>query len=66
MISAASSENLKECLRTDSEFWRFWLGSGDLDQGAVAEQCGGTFMDLRKAFFLLTAAESPLVAKVRN
>ncbi|XP_054860654.1 nucleoside diphosphate-linked moiety X motif 13 isoform X3 [Amphiprion ocellaris] len=37
--------------------------SGQLDQAAVEEQCGGTFVDLRKAFFLLKGAEAPLVAK---
>lgn len=39
---------------------------GELDQAAVEEECGGKFIDLRKAFFLLTGAEAPLVAKVGN
>ncbi|XP_041829935.1 NAD(P)H pyrophosphatase NUDT13, mitochondrial-like [Melanotaenia boesemani] len=42
---------------------QFCLDVGELDQACVAEACRGTFMDLRKAFFLLPAAESPLVAK---
>uniref|UniRef100_A0A3B4ZLY5 NAD(+) diphosphatase n=1 Tax=Stegastes partitus TaxID=144197 RepID=A0A3B4ZLY5_9TELE len=42
---------------------QFCLDVGELDQAAVEEQCGGTFVDLRKAFFLLTSAEAPLVAK---
>uniref|UniRef100_A0A3P8SI76 NAD(+) diphosphatase n=1 Tax=Amphiprion percula TaxID=161767 RepID=A0A3P8SI76_AMPPE len=41
----------------------FCLDVGQLDQAAVEEQCGGTFVDLRKAFFLLKGAEAPLVAK---
>ncbi|XP_068585306.1 NAD(P)H pyrophosphatase NUDT13, mitochondrial isoform X3 [Cebidichthys violaceus] len=36
---------------------------GELDQASVEELCGGTFINLRKAFFLLTGAEAPLVAK---
>lgn len=39
---------------------------GDLDQAAVEEVCEGNFIDLRKAFFLLTGSEAPLVAKVGN
>lgn len=42
---------------------QFCLDVGDLDQTAVEEECGGTFIDLRKAFFLLTGPEAPLVAK---
>ncbi|XP_067432442.1 nucleoside diphosphate-linked moiety X motif 13 [Thunnus thynnus] len=38
-------------------------GSEPLDQAAVEEVCEGNFIDLRKAFFLLTGAEAPLVAK---
>ena len=52
-----------------SNVMMFWsvLGSvGDLDQGTVEEVCEGKFIDLRKAFFLLTGAEAPLVAKVGN
>ncbi|KAM6897542.1 NAD(P)H pyrophosphatase NUDT13, mitochondrial [Xenentodon cancila] len=44
---------------------QFCLDVGEVDQAAVAEECGGTFMDLRKAFFLLTDAESSLVAKAQ-
>lgn len=42
---------------------QFCLDVGDLDQAAVEEVCEGNFIDLRKAFFLLTGAEAPLVAK---
>ncbi|XP_051795009.1 NAD(P)H pyrophosphatase NUDT13, mitochondrial [Acanthochromis polyacanthus] len=42
---------------------QFCLDVGELDQAAVEERCGGTFVDLRKAFFLLKGAEAPLVAK---
>lgn len=38
--------------------------AGELDQAAVEEMCEGNFIDLRKAFFLLSGAEAPLVAKV--
>ncbi|KAM7374586.1 hypothetical protein PAMP_007233 [Pampus punctatissimus] len=42
---------------------QFCLDVGDLDQAAVEAVCEGNFIDLRKAFFLLTGAEAPLVAK---
>ncbi|XP_068585301.1 NAD(P)H pyrophosphatase NUDT13, mitochondrial isoform X1 [Cebidichthys violaceus] len=42
---------------------QFCLDVGELDQASVEELCGGTFINLRKAFFLLTGAEAPLVAK---
>ncbi|KAM7398269.1 hypothetical protein PAMA_006260 [Pampus argenteus] len=42
---------------------QFCLDVGDLDQAAVEAVCEGKFIDLRKAFFLLTGAEAPLVAK---
>lgn len=42
---------------------QFCLEVGELDQAAVEEECEGTFIDLRKAFFLLAGAEAPLVAK---
>lgn len=42
------------------------LCSGELDQAAVEEASQGTFIDLRKAFFLLPAAEAPLVSKVSD
>lgn len=42
---------------------QFCLDVGDLDQAAVEGRCGGTFVDLRKAFFLLRGSEAPLVAK---
>ncbi|XP_054622950.1 nucleoside diphosphate-linked moiety X motif 13 isoform X3 [Dunckerocampus dactyliophorus] len=37
--------------------------SGQLDRAAVENLCEGTFVDLNKAFFLLSGAEAPLVAK---
>ncbi|XP_040885577.1 nucleoside diphosphate-linked moiety X motif 13 isoform X1 [Toxotes jaculatrix] len=42
---------------------QFCLDIGELDQAAAEEECKGNFVDLRKAFFLLTGAEGPLVAK---
>lgn len=42
---------------------QFCLDVGELDQAAVEKACGGNFIELRKAFFLLTGAEAPLVAK---
>ncbi|XP_005471553.2 NAD(P)H pyrophosphatase NUDT13, mitochondrial isoform X2 [Oreochromis niloticus] len=42
---------------------QFCLDVGELDQAAVEEASQGTFIDLRKAFFLLPAAEAPLVSK---
>ena len=47
-------------------FWSVSGTAGELDQAAVEEECKGNFVDLRKSFFLLTGAEAPLVAKVRN
>lgn len=41
----------------------FSLDTGDLDQCTVEELCGGTFIDLRKAFFLLRGPDAPLVAR---
>ena len=38
--------------------------AGELNQRAVEEECGGNFVDLRKAFFTLTGEEAPLVARV--
>ncbi len=40
--------------------------AGDLDQAAVEKVCEGNFVELRKAFFLVTGSEAPLVAKVGN
>ncbi|XP_054455150.1 nucleoside diphosphate-linked moiety X motif 13 isoform X2 [Anoplopoma fimbria] len=42
---------------------QFCLDVGELDQAAVEEECGGTFISLRKSFFLLTGRDAPLVAK---
>ncbi|KAM9336986.1 NAD(P)H pyrophosphatase NUDT13, mitochondrial [Symphorus nematophorus] len=44
---------------------QFCLDVGDLDQAAAEELCEGKFIDLRKAFFLLTGSEAPLVAKAQ-
>ncbi|XP_047464250.1 nucleoside diphosphate-linked moiety X motif 13 [Mugil cephalus] len=48
---------------SDQNQAQFCLDVGELDQAAVEEECEGTFVDLRKAFFLLAGAEAPLVAK---
>ncbi|XP_028264432.1 NAD(P)H pyrophosphatase NUDT13, mitochondrial isoform X2 [Parambassis ranga] len=42
---------------------QFCLDVGELNQAAVEEEFGGTFIDLRKAFLILAGAEVPLVAK---
>ncbi|XP_056285060.1 nucleoside diphosphate-linked moiety X motif 13 isoform X1 [Pseudoliparis swirei] len=42
---------------------QFCLDLGELDQAAVEQECGGRFMNLRKAFFLLPEPAAPLVAK---
>lgn len=47
-------------------FWSVFGAVGELDQAAVEEVCGGNFVQLRKSYFLLTGAEAPLLAKVRN
>ncbi|XP_010753023.2 NAD(P)H pyrophosphatase NUDT13, mitochondrial isoform X2 [Larimichthys crocea] len=44
---------------------QFCLDVGVLDQAAVEDICDGTFIDLRKSFFLLTGLEAPLVAKAQ-
>ncbi|XP_077958836.1 NAD(P)H pyrophosphatase NUDT13, mitochondrial isoform X2 [Gasterosteus aculeatus] len=44
---------------------QFCLDVGELHQAAVEEECGGKFISLKKAFFLLTGPEAPLVAKGR-
>ncbi|CAL8381379.1 unnamed protein product [Gadus morhua 'NCC'] len=41
----------------------FCLDVGELDQQAVEKECGGNFVDLRKAFFTLRGEEAPLVAR---
>lgn len=48
---------------SDQNQAQFCLDVGELNQAAVEEACEGNFIDLRKAFFLLTGAEAPLVAK---
>ncbi|XP_071759091.1 NAD(P)H pyrophosphatase NUDT13, mitochondrial [Centroberyx gerrardi] len=48
---------------TEQNQAQFCLDVGELEQAAVEEECEGNFIDLRKAFFLLTGAEAPLVAK---
>ncbi|XP_062860042.1 nucleoside diphosphate-linked moiety X motif 13 [Trichomycterus rosablanca] len=52
---------LVECSDTNEP--RFCLDLGDLEKVGVEKLCGGNFMDLRKAFFVLTGAEAPLAAK---
>lgn len=47
-------------------FWTVFGGAGDLDQVAVEEACEGTFVDLKKSFFLLRRSEAPLLAKVQS
>ncbi|XP_071317984.1 NAD(P)H pyrophosphatase NUDT13, mitochondrial isoform X2 [Trachinotus anak] len=42
---------------------QFCLDLGELDQAALEEECGGTFVDLRRSFFLLSGADAPVVAK---
>ncbi|XP_038155658.1 nucleoside diphosphate-linked moiety X motif 13 [Cyprinodon tularosa] len=44
---------------------QFCLDVGELDQAAIAEKCKGTFVELRKAFFLLAGADAPVVAKAQ-
>ncbi|XP_011471794.1 nucleoside diphosphate-linked moiety X motif 13 isoform X1 [Oryzias latipes] len=44
---------------------QFCLDVGHLDQAAVAEFCAGTFIDLRKSFFLLPGPAAQLVAKAQ-
>ncbi|KAG1960418.1 nucleoside diphosphate-linked moiety X motif 13 [Pimephales promelas] len=48
---------------TDKSEPQFSLEVGDLDRSALEQECRGKFVDLRKAFFMLTGLESALVAK---
>ncbi|KAJ8404763.1 hypothetical protein AAFF_G00331500 [Aldrovandia affinis] len=48
---------------SESEVAQFSLDVGSLEKAAVEEMCGGVFIDLRKAFFLLKGPDAPLVAK---
>ncbi|KAJ8365595.1 hypothetical protein SKAU_G00144260 [Synaphobranchus kaupii] len=48
---------------SDSDIAQFSLDVGSLEKAAVEEMCGGVFIDLRKAFFLLKGPEAPLVTK---
>ncbi|XP_036377098.1 nucleoside diphosphate-linked moiety X motif 13 [Megalops cyprinoides] len=48
---------------SDDNVPQFSLDVGSLEQAAVEELCGGVFIDLRKAFFLLKGPEAPLVSK---
>ncbi|XP_061666616.1 nucleoside diphosphate-linked moiety X motif 13 isoform X2 [Syngnathoides biaculeatus] len=41
----------------------FCLDVAQLDRESVEKLCEGTFVDLKKSFFLLSGAEAPLVAK---
>lgn len=42
----------------------FSFTTGDLDRSALEQQCGGVFVDLTKAFFMLSGPEAPIVTKV--
>ncbi|XP_056626607.1 nucleoside diphosphate-linked moiety X motif 13 isoform X2 [Triplophysa dalaica] len=42
---------------------QFSLEVGDLDRSALEQQCGGVFVDLTKAFFMLSGPEAPIVTK---
>ncbi|KAL0984156.1 hypothetical protein UPYG_G00137810 [Umbra pygmaea] len=42
---------------------QFCLDVGSIEQSAVENLCGGTFIDLRKAFFLLREPEAPLASR---
>ncbi|KAA0725522.1 Nucleoside diphosphate-linked moiety X motif 13 [Triplophysa tibetana] len=42
---------------------QFSLDVGDLDRSALEQQCEGVFVDLRKAFFMLSGPEAPIVTK---
>ncbi|XP_061562208.1 nucleoside diphosphate-linked moiety X motif 13 isoform X2 [Phycodurus eques] len=48
--------------REDTQAY-FCLDVGQLDRASVEKLCDGTFVDLKKSFFLLSGAEAPLVAK---
>ncbi|XP_030629496.1 NAD(P)H pyrophosphatase NUDT13, mitochondrial isoform X2 [Chanos chanos] len=48
---------------TEENEAQFSLDLGEIEQSEVEQLCGGVFVDLRKAFFLLRAHEAPLVAK---
>ncbi|KAK7134417.1 hypothetical protein R3I93_017737 [Phoxinus phoxinus] len=48
---------------TDKSEPQFSLEVGDLDRSALEQECRGMFVDLRKAFFMITGLESALVAK---
>ncbi|KAL2101731.1 hypothetical protein ACEWY4_003492 [Coilia grayii] len=48
---------------TEKHEAQFSLDVGSLEQSEVERLCGGAFIDLRKAFFLLTGPEVPLVAR---
>ncbi|KAK9965212.1 hypothetical protein ABG768_004313 [Culter alburnus] len=48
---------------TDKGQPQFSLEVGDLDRRALEQECQGLFVDLRRAFFMITGSESALVAK---
>ncbi|XP_035257440.1 nucleoside diphosphate-linked moiety X motif 13 [Anguilla anguilla] len=48
---------------SDNDAAQFSLDVGSLEKAAVEEMCGGVFVDLRKAFFLLKEKDTPLVTK---
>ncbi|XP_076843979.1 NAD(P)H pyrophosphatase NUDT13, mitochondrial [Brachyhypopomus gauderio] len=48
---------------TETSEPEFCLDVGEIDRDGLERLCCGVFVDLRKAFFLLTGPEVPLVAK---
>ncbi|XP_051530507.1 nucleoside diphosphate-linked moiety X motif 13 isoform X1 [Myxocyprinus asiaticus] len=48
---------------TDKGIPQFSLEMGDIDHSVLEQQCGGVFVNLRKAFFMLSGSDAPLVAK---
>ncbi|XP_031423841.1 nucleoside diphosphate-linked moiety X motif 13 [Clupea harengus] len=48
---------------TEEDVAQFSLDVGALDKSEMERLCGGVFIDLRKAFFLLRGTEAPLVAR---
>ncbi|XP_073773756.1 NAD(P)H pyrophosphatase NUDT13, mitochondrial isoform X3 [Danio rerio] len=48
---------------TDKSEPQFSLEVGEVERSALEQECRGTFVDLRKAFFMITPSESALAAK---
>nr|XP_009304775.1 nucleoside diphosphate-linked moiety X motif 13 isoform X2 [Danio rerio] len=49
---------------TDKSEPQFSLEVGEVERSALEQECRGTFVDLRKAFFMITPSESALAAKM--